>query len=65
MLKPVLGLAASGVIAILLWKVVALFLLPLIGVTIGFLFLALKIGFIIAVFCLLFWVFRRFTRDPA
>lgn len=62
MLKPVLGLAATGVIALLLWKVMAIFLLPLLGLAIGFVFLAIKIGFILGAVCLLIWVFKRLNR---
>jgi len=62
MLKPVLGLAATGVIALLLWKVLAVFLLPLVGVLIGFAFLALKIGLLVGAVCFLLWLFRRFNR---
>jgi len=62
MLKPVLGLAATGVLALLLWKVMAIFLLPLLGLAIGFVFLAIKIGFIVGAVCLLIWVFKRLNR---
>jgi len=62
MLKPVLGIAATGVLALLLWKVLALFLLPLLGLAIGFVFLAIKIGFIVGAVCLLIWVFKRLNR---
>lgn len=62
MLKPVLGLAATGVLALLLWKVLAIFLLPLFGLAIGFVFLAIKISFIVGAICLLIWVFRRLNR---
>jgi hypothetical protein len=62
MLKPALSLAATGVIALLLWKVLGLFLLPLVGVLIGFAFLALKIGLLVGAVCFLLWLFRRFNR---
>ena len=62
MLKPVVGLAATGVIALLLWKALAIFLLPLVGVLIGFAFLALKIGLLLGALCFLFWLLRRFNR---
>ena len=62
MLKPVLGIAATGVLALLLWKVLALFLLPLLGLAIGFVFLAIKIGFIVGAVCLLIWVFKKLNR---
>lgn len=62
-MKPVLGLAATGIFAILLWKVMALFLLPLLGLAIGFVFLAIKIGFIVGAICLALWIFKRLTRS--
>jgi hypothetical protein len=62
MLKPALGLAATGVIALLLWKALAIFLLPLFGVLIGFAFLVLKIGLIVGAVCFLLWLFRRINR---
>ncbi len=61
-MKPVLGLAATGVFAIILWKLMALFILPLFGIAIGFLFLAIKIGFIVGAICLAIWIFKRMTR---
>ncbi len=63
MLKPVLGLAATGVVALLLWKVLAIFLLPLFGVALGFMFLVLKIGFIVGAVLLAAWIFRRMSRS--
>lgn len=63
MLKPVLGLAATGVVALLLWKVLAIFLLPLFGVALGFMFLVLKIGFIVGAVLLAVWIFRRMSRS--
>ncbi|MFN8652137.1 MAG: hypothetical protein U0133_09575 [Gemmatimonadales bacterium] len=64
-MKPMLGLAAGGLIALLLWKVMIVFLLPLIGVAVGFLFLALKIGFIVGAILLALWIFKRMNRSTA
>lgn len=64
-MKPLFGLAATGVIAVILWKVLALFLLPLIGVAVGVMFLVLKIGFIVGAICLALWLFRRMNRSAA
>ncbi len=61
-MKPVLGLAAGGILALVLWKVMALFLLPLLGLAVGFVFLAIKIAFIIGAICLAMWIFKRMTR---
>jgi hypothetical protein len=65
MLKPVLGLAATGVVALLLFKLFALFLLPLIGVTLGIVFIAIKVAFWVGVAWFALWLFRRMTRSTA
>ena len=64
-MKPVLGVAATGVVAFLVWKVVMLALLPLIGIAVGFVFLVVKIVFWCLVICLAIWVFRRMGRREA
>lgn len=64
-MKPMFGLAAGGLIALLLWKVMVMFLLPLIGVAFGFLFLAIKIGFIVGAILLALWIFKRMNRSTA
>jgi hypothetical protein len=65
MLKPVLGLAATGIVALILFKVIALFLLPLIGITIGLVLIALKVAFWVLVTMFAVWIFRRMTRTEA
>ena len=62
MLKPILGVAATGVVAVLLWKVLLIFLLPLIGIAAGLLFLVVKVGFICVMVCVAIWVLRRLGR---
>jgi hypothetical protein len=62
MLKPVLGLAATGIVALILFKLLALFLLPLIGITIGLVLIAIKVAFWVLVGMFAVWVFRRLTR---
>lgn len=62
MLKPVLGLAATGIVALILFKILALFLLPLIGITIGLVLIAIKVAFWVLVGMFAVWVFRRLTR---
>jgi hypothetical protein len=62
MLKPVLGLAATGIVALILFKILALFLLPLIGITIGLVLIAIKVAFWVLVGMVAVWVFRRLTR---
>jgi hypothetical protein len=52
MLKPVVQLAAVGLIGVVLWKLAAAFLLPLF-------FLVFKIGLIVALIMLAFWYFKK------
>ena len=66
MFKPVLGLAATGIAAFFLWKVVALFLLPLVGVAIGLVLVVIKVAFWVLAGCFAWWLFKRMTRhEPA
>jgi len=58
-LKPILGVAATGVVAVLLWKVLLVFLLPLVGIAAGFLFLVAKIVFVGVMVCIAIWLLRR------
>jgi len=55
MLKPVLQLAAVGIVGIGLWKLAAIFLLPL-------LFFVVKIGLIVGLIMLAFWFFNKKSR---
>lgn len=65
MLKPLLGVAAAGVVTVVLWKLLAALLLPLLGVALGVVFLVLKFAFIAASICFAIWLFRRMTRNEA
>jgi hypothetical protein len=58
-LKPILGVAATGVVAVLLWKVLLVFLLPLVGIAAGFLFLVAKIVFVGVMICIAIWLLCR------
>lgn len=55
MFKPVLQLAAIGLVGIGLWKLAAMFLLPLF-------FFVFKIGLIIALIMVAFWWFNKKGR---
>jgi hypothetical protein len=50
------------VIAVLLWKVVLVFLLPFIGIATGFLFLIVKVVFVGLMVCVAIWLLRRLAR---
>ena len=56
-MKPVLQLAAVGLVGIIAWKLAAAFLLPL-------LFVVVKIGLIVALIMLAFWLIGLFARAP-
>ena len=55
MSKPILQLAAFGVVGFALWKLGSFILIPLI-------FLALKIAFVVALVLFGFWFFRRHDK---
>lgn len=55
MVKPVLQLAAVGFVGVVLWKLAAAFLLPV-------LFLVVKIGLIVGLVMLAFWWFNKKDR---
>jgi Flp pilus assembly protein TadB len=55
MLKPVLQLAAVGVVGIIAWKLAAAFLLPLF-------FFVFKIALIAGLIMLAFWFFNKKSR---
>lgn len=65
MLKPVLGFAATGLAAMILWKLMVLFLLPLFGVALAVVFTLIKIGLIVAAVAFAIWLFRRVGRREA
>jgi hypothetical protein len=64
-LKPVMSLAAVGFIGVLITKLLFLLLLPVFGMVIGFVALALKIALIAALVWLGFFVFRKLTEKPS
>ena len=49
-------------VAVLLWTVLLVFLLPLIGIAAGLLFLVVKVVFIGIMVCVAIWVLRRLAR---
>jgi hypothetical protein len=54
--------AATGLVAVLLWKVLMVFLLPFIGIAVGFAFLVAKLVFVFVMVCIAIWAFRRLGR---
>lgn len=65
MLKPVLGVAAAGVIGLLLWKLALIVLLPLMGVAFAAVFGILKIAFGVLMVLFAICLFRRLSRNEA
>ena len=65
MLKPVLGVAAAGVIGFVLWKLMLLLLLPLFGIALAGLFVIIKVSFIVGMVLFAIWLVKQLLRDPA
>ena len=65
MLKPLLGIAVTGAAAILIWKLLAIVLLPMLGLAIGIVAMVIKVLFTLFVLTIAFWLFRRMTRRDA
>jgi nitrate/nitrite transporter NarK len=59
MLKPALGLAAAGILGVVLWKLLGLLLLPLVGVAFAMLLTVMKVILIVGLVCLVAWLIRR------
>jgi hypothetical protein len=59
MLKPVLTLAAAGAVTIVLWKLLAAVLLPVVGALLGFVMLLVKVAFVAGLVWLALWLFRN------
>ena len=63
MLKPVVTLAAAGVIGIALWKILSILLLPLAGMLFGLLLTLLKVALLVALVMFAVWLFRRKDKE--
>jgi hypothetical protein len=63
MLRPILTLAAVGVVGVALWQVLFTLLLPLLGTVVGFLVTLAKIAFLILLVLVAVWLFKRITRQ--
>jgi hypothetical protein len=59
MLRPVLKLAAVGVVGVVLWKLAWLFVLPFVGMVLGFLILAAKVLLIVGLVYLAYRLYRK------
>lgn len=56
MAKPLLQLAAAGILGVALWKVFTAFMLPLLG-------FVLKIALLVGIAFFLLWLFRKGEDD--
>ena len=65
MLRPILTLAAVGVVGVALWQVLFTLLLPLLGTVIGFVLMLVKIAFLIALILVAVWLLKRITRKAS
>lgn len=63
MLKPMLAITTTGIVALLLWKALAILLLPLFGIALGLVITILKVTLLAAALLLSFWVYRRMNRS--
>jgi hypothetical protein len=63
MLRPVVTLAAAGVVGIALWKILSILLLPLAGMLFGLLLTLLKVGLLVALVMCAVWLFRRKDKE--
>ena len=64
MIKPLLGLAATGVVAVVAWKLLLLLVLPLVGVAIGIAAVVIKVLLLLLLFTIAFWLYRRTVGSP-
>ena len=62
MLKPVFGVAAAGILGVVIWKIL---LLPLMAGLVGVLFTILKFALLAALVIFLVWLFRRNSGGEA
>ena len=65
MSRPLVTLAAAGVVGIALWKILSILLMPIAGVLFGLFFLLLKIGLLVALVMFALWLFRRKDKGEA
>jgi hypothetical protein len=58
MAKPIVSLAAAGILGFALWKVLTFLFLPLVGTLLGMLFTVLKVAAIVGAVLLVLWLLR-------
>jgi hypothetical protein len=65
MIKPLLGVAATGVVAVLAWKLLVIVMLPLVGLAIGVVAFMIKAAFLLLILLISYWIYRRMSRDDS
>ena len=63
MLKPMLAVTATGIVAFILWKALAILLLPLFGIALGMVITLLKFILLAGLLLLSVWLYRRLNRS--
>lgn len=63
MAKPIVSLAAAGVLGFALWKVLSFLFLPLVGTLLGVVFTLVKVAAIVGVVLLVMWFLRGRKDD--
>jgi hypothetical protein len=63
MLKPMLAISATGILALLLWKALAVLLLPLVGIALGVVITLLKVILLAGALLVSVWIYRRLNRS--
>jgi hypothetical protein len=59
MMKPVLQVAAVGLLGVTLWKVASFLLLPLLGTMLGFVLTIIKIALIVGAILFVVWFLKK------
>ena len=62
MLRPVLIVGAVGVGGYVVWQLFWTFILPLLGVVLGFVWMVVKIGLLVG---LAYWIYRMLMKGVA
>ena len=65
MLKPMLAISATGILALLLWKALAVLLLPLVGIALGVVITILKVILLAGLVLLSIWLIRILDRSTS
>ena len=64
-MKPLMQLAAVGVVGVVAWKILGLLVLPLLGTVLGLAFVAVKIAIILALVVMVMRWLRKGKKDEA